>query len=259
MSNTALITGASSGIGRELARYHATKGGDLVITARRGSELDALKVELEAKHNITVTCIPLDLGTAGGAEALYAAVKDTGLRIDILINNAGFGGHGLFIERDLAADLAMIDLNIKALVILTHLVASDMVAQGSGKILHVGSTAGMIPGPLQATYFATKAFVNSFSQALDEELRAKGVTSTVLAPGGVATEFFDTAGLGGTDLGNNSASPASVAKIGYDAMIAGKLHVINERGISIMLNWLIPFMPRRMVLKMVRKMQTKPA
>jgi short-subunit dehydrogenase len=259
MSNTALITGASSGIGRELARYHATKGGDLIITARRGGELDALKTELEAKHNIAVTCIPLDLGAVGGAEALYTAIKDTGLRIDILANNAGFGGHGLFIERDLAADLAMIDLNVKALVILTHLVASDMVAQGSGKILHVGSTAGMIPGPLQATYFATKAFVNSFSQALDEELRAKGVTSTVLAPGGVATEFFDTADLGGTDLGNNSASPTSVAKIGYDAMIAGKLHVINERSISFMLNWLVPFMPRRMVLKMVRKMQTKPA
>lgn len=258
MPNLALVTGASSGIGRELARYHATRGGDLVITARRGAELDALKVELEGKHGVRVTGIPLDLGAEGGAEALHEAVKDAGLKVDILINNAGFGGHGAFAGRDLARDLAMIDLNVKALVTLTHLFANDMLKAGGGRILHVGSTAGMMPGPMQATYFATKAFVGSFSQAIDEEMRARGVTSTVLAPGAVATEFFDTADLNGTSLGNGAASAAAVAKVGYEAMLAGRLHVINDGRLGFLLNWIIPFLPRRTVLGMVRKMQTKP-
>jgi len=119
MSNTALITGASAGIGREFARYHAALGGDLIITARRAEALDALKVELEAAHGVSVTTVPLDLGAEGGAAALYDAVK--GQRIDVLINNAGFGGHGLFTDRALADDLAMIDLNVKALVALCHI------------------------------------------------------------------------------------------------------------------------------------------
>ena len=195
MPNTALVTRASSGIGRELARYHASKGGDLILTARRAEELENLKAELEQKHGITVATFPLDLGKIDGPQNLYDAVTAAGLQVDILIDNAGFGGHGLHIDRDLETDLAMIDLNVKSLVSLTHMFARDMASRGGGKILNVGSTAGMIPGPLQAVYFATKAFVNSFSQAIDEELRDKGVTSTVLAPGGVSTEFIDTAGL----------------------------------------------------------------
>lgn len=178
--------------------------------------------------------------------------------MDILINNAGFGGQGEFVERSFEADLGMIDLNVKALVALTHLVANDMVEQCSDKILHVGSTADFMPGPLQATYFATKAFVNSFSQALDEELRGKGVTSTVLAPGYVETEFAKAADLEGTGLVKGvSATAESVAQHGYDAMMAGKLVTINEYGLRFMINWLMLFMPHRMKLKMIRKMQTK--
>ncbi|MCP5073304.1 MAG: SDR family oxidoreductase [Rhodobacteraceae bacterium] len=257
MSNTALITGASSGIGKEFARYHAAKGGDLIITARREDALNALKAELEAAHRVSVHVIAADLGAADGPQSVYDGAKATGLLVDVLINNAGFGGHGLHIERDLAAEMAMIDLNVKSLVSLTHMVANDMVKQGGGKILNVGSTAGMIPGPLQAVYFATKAFVQSFSLAIDEELRDRGVTCTVLAPGAVKTEFFDLANLDGTNLGNSSKSAESVAKIGYDAMTAGKLHVINETGLNFMLNWIVPLLPRRRVLKMVRGMQTK--
>ncbi len=257
MPNTALITGASSGIGKELARYHAAKGGDLIVTARREDALNALKSELEADHGVSVHVVAADLGAVDGPKQVYDAVKKAGLQVDVLINNAGFGGHGAHIERDLADEMAMIDLNVKSLVSLTHMVANDMVKQGGGKILNVGSTAGMMPGPLQAVYFATKAFVNSFSQAIDEELRDKGVTSTVLAPGGVATEFLDVADLTDTNLGNSLKSAASVAKIGYDAMLAGKLHVINEWGLHIMLNWLVPLLPRRRVLKMIRGMQTK--
>jgi len=258
MSNTALITGASSGIGKEFARYHASKGGDLILTARREGALNDLKAELEGKHSITANVIALDLGADGGAEALYKAVKDAGLRVDILINNAGFGGHGIHIERDLAAEQAMIDLNVKSLVALTHEFGRDMAAQGGGKILNVASTAGFMPGPLQAVYFATKAFVKSFSQAVDHELRPKGVTCTVLAPGYVKTEFADVADLGGTDLvKQGGAMPKDVAKHGYDAMMRGKLVTVNELGLGILVNWVIPFLPRRMVLKLMAKMQTK--
>ena len=256
MPNTALITGASSGIGREFARYHAQQGGDVIITARRAGALDALKVELEAAHGIRVTVVPLDLGAPDGAARLYDAVK--GQKIDILINNAGFGGQGAFIERALEADLAMIDLNVSALVSLTHMVSRDMVANGGGKILNVSSTAAYVPGPLQATYFATKAFVSSFSQALDVEMRDKGVTVTALEPGYVKTEFAAVANLEGTGLAaQKGATPEQVAKFGYDAMLRGQLRAINEGQLRFVMNWVMPWLPRRTAMNMIKNMQTK--
>ncbi len=258
MSNTALITGASSGLGKEFARYHASLGGDVILTARREDALNALKSELEASHGIAAHVFALDLGTAEGADQLCDEVKAAGLRVDVLINNAGFGGHGLHVERDLAAERAMIDLNIKALVTLTHRIGNDMVAQGGGKILNVGSTAGFAPGPNQAVYFATKAFVNSFSQAVDHELRPSGVTCTVLAPGFVETEFAEVADLNGTSMTKaGGANAVEVVKHGYDAMIDGKLMTINDKRLSFMMTWLIPLMPRRMVLKAVGQRQSK--
>ncbi|MCF2871764.1 SDR family NAD(P)-dependent oxidoreductase [Octadecabacter sp. G9-8] len=257
MPNTALITGASAGIGAEFARYHASQKGDLILVARRLDKLDALKAELEAAHEITVHTIAQDLGVDGGADALVAAVDALGLDVDILINNAGFGGHGRHIDRDLGDEQAMIDLNVKALVTLSHAFGGRMAAKGGGKILQVGSTAGMMPGPLQAVYFATKAFVQSFSQALDHELRDHGVTSTVLAPGYVETDFAERADLGGTDLVKSGKTPQSVAKHGYDAMVAGKLVTVNETQLGILTQWIIPFLPRRMVLNMIEKMQSK--
>ena len=257
MPNTALITGASAGIGAAFARYHAAQKGDLILVARRKEALDALKAELEAAHGITVHTIAQDLGVAGGPEALISAVAGLGVEVNVLINNAGFGGHGKHIDRDLADEQAMIDLNVKALVALSHAFGGKMAAQGGGRILQVGSTAGFMPGPLQAVYFATKAFVNSFSQALDHELRDQGVTCTVLAPGYVETEFADRADLGGTDLVKDGATAASVAKHGYDAMMAGKLVTVNETRLSILTQWIIPLLPRRSVLKMVEKMQSK--
>jgi len=260
MPDTALITGASSGIGREFARLHAARGGDVIITARREAELQALKEEIEAAHGVTVHIIALDLGAEGGANALWDRVTELGIPVDILINNAGFGGQGAFIERNLAQDLAMIDLNVKALVTLTHHAMRPMADRGRGKILQVSSTAAYIPGPLQATYYATKAFVSSFSMALDQEMRAKGVTCTALEPGYVQTGFADAADLEGTDLvgaGEKGAQPVDVARIGYEAMLAGKLRVINDPMLRLQLRWLIPFAPHRMVLKMIEKMQTK--
>lgn len=258
MPNTALITGASSGIGKEFARYHASLGGNLILTARREAELQNLKTELETAHGITAHVIALDLGAEGGAEALLKAVANIGVKVDILINNAGFGGHGVHIERDIEAELAMIDLNISALVTLTHAFGGQMAAQGGGKIMNVGSTAGFIPGPNQAVYFATKAFVNSFSQAIDQELNAQGVTCTVLAPGYVETEFAQVANMEDTQMVKaGGATAASVAKHGYDAMLAGKLVTINDAKLSFLLNWAVPFLPRRTVLKMTQKTQAK--
>ena len=258
MPNTALITGASSGIGAEFARYHAKNGGDLVVVARRQEPLEALKNDLESAHGVSVTVITRDVGSPDQAKALFDAVKTMGIDVDILINNAGFGGHGNFLDRDLEKDLAMIDLNVSSLVTLSHLFGNDMKARSGGKMLQVSSTASFLPGPQQAIYFATKSFVTSFSQAIDQEMRPHGITSTALCPGYVPTEFASVADLEGTELTKQKgATPASVAKFGYDAMMNGKLVVINERQLGFMLNWVIPFAPRRLVLNMVAKMQAK--
>ena len=259
MHDTALITGASSGIGKEFARLHATHGGDLVIVARRGQELEELKRELESKHKVSVRCVALDLTAPGAAQQLFDQVTADGVAVEYLINNAGFGGHGYFHEREWAKDHAMIELNVTALTELTRLFLPAMVERKRGRILNVASTAAFIPGPLQAVYYATKAYVLSFSQAVDEELRSLGanVTITALCPGAVATEFVSAGDLEGVDVFKNARSPASVARVGYQAMKKGKLVAINELSLSFMLNWIVPFLPRRMVLKLSRRTMEK--
>ncbi|MEL7230479.1 MAG: SDR family oxidoreductase [Pseudomonadota bacterium] len=259
MANTALITGASGGIGEAFARYHASKSGDLVLVARREEALEALKGELEQKHGVSVHVIAQDMAEPDAAQKVMDGVKAAGVTLDILINNAGFGGHGKHIERDLAEEMAMVDLNVKGLMALTHATAKDMVARGVlGRILNVSSTAGFVPGPLQAVYFATKAFVTSYSEAVNHELRDTGVTITVLAPGYVETNFADRADLEGTKLvQNNPATPESVAKHGYDAMMARDTITINDPKLRFMMRWLIPLSPRKTVLKMIEDMQAK--
>ncbi|NNE51651.1 MAG: SDR family oxidoreductase [Sulfitobacter sp.] len=258
MSKVALVTGASSGIGKEFARYHAEKGGDVVLTARREETLKEIKAELEKEHGISAHVFACDLGKAGAAGELYGRIKKAGLDVDILINNAGFGGQGKHIDRALEDELDMIDLNVKALVSLTQQVAQEMVERGSGKILNVGSTAGFMPGPNQAVYFATKAFVKSFSEALAQEMQGTGVTVTLLAPGYVETEFAERSGLTGTKLvSGGGATPRSVAKHGYDAMRRGEIVTVNEKMLGFAVNWVIPLLPRRSVLKMVERMQAK--
>lgn len=257
MGNTALVTGASSGIGAELARLHAVKGGNLVLVARREEALNQLKLELEKAHNIKATVIVADLAQTDAAEKIFTATEVAGIQIDILVNNAGFGGHGKFHERDLARDQAMMQVNMVSLVNLTHLYLQGMVSRNSGKILHVASTAGFLPGPLQAVYFATKAFVVSFSQAIAQELSDTNVTSTVLCPGTVATEFVKAGNLEGNAMWDNAASPQSVAKCGYETMMKGELVKINEPSLSFMLNWVMPFVPRKTVLKISQQKMEK--
>ena len=257
MAETALITGASSGIGEELARYHASKGGNVVLVARSEDKLNELKAELENTYKIKADVIGVDLAKPDSAEQIFEATEKAGLQIDILVNNAGFGGPGKFHERELASDQAMMQVNMVTLVNLTHLYLQGMVARNSGKILHVASTAAFMPGPLQAVYYATKSFVLSFSQAIAQELKDTNITSTVLCPGTVATGFVAAGDLDGIKAWDNAATPESVAKCGYDAMIKGDLVKINEKGLDFMANWVIPFMPRKTVLNISQKFMEK--
>lgn len=252
----ALITGASSGIGLELAHIHAEQGGNLVIVARSQDKLESLKVELESKYNVQVHTVVKDLTMPNASVEVYNEVKSLGLSIDYLINNAGFGGIGKFIERDIQQDLSMIQLNVMALVELSHLYINDFVKKGSGKVLQVSSTASLVPGPLQATYYATKAFVTSFSNALAEELEGTGVTVTNLMPGATDTGFGKVSGMDKTKLFDDLSSARSVAQDGYDAMLAGELDKISGLTFSQkMLMKMMPFLPKKLILKQIRGMQ----
>ena len=257
MGSTALITGASGGIGAELARYHAARGGDLVLVARSEDKLKALQLELENAHKIKVMVVVADLAQPESADHIFSATEQAGLNIDILINNAGFGGHGKFHERQLRKDQAMMQVNMVSLVNLTHLYLQGMVQRNYGKILHVASTAAFMPGPLQAVYYATKSFVVSFSQAISQELEGTNVTSTALCPGAVATGFVSAGDLEGIKVWDKAATAESVAKCGYDAMINGDIVKINDKGLNFLLNWIIPFLPRKTILKLSRQAMEK--
>jgi uncharacterized protein len=255
---TALVTGASSGIGTELAREHAKRGGDLVLVARRRDRLEALQRELEAAHGVRVSIFDRDLALPDAAESLVRELEDAGLRIDVLINNAGFGGHGKFHQRDWADDKQMIQLNIMTLAALTRLLLPAMIARRSGHVLNVASVAGFLPGPLQATYYATKAFVLTLSEALSNELKGAGVTVTVLCPGATQTEFESRANLGGTRLFVAGVAPASaVAACGYAAMLKGKSLAIPGLSNKFMARVLIPLTPRPLVTWISRQVMEK--
>lgn len=256
MKNVALITGASSGIGLELAKIHASKGGDLVLVARREDEMNKLKSELEAKYSIQVKVFKSDLSQPGAAKVLAERLSEAKIQIDVLMNNAGFGGHGLFHERNIEQDMEMIRLNAMALTELTHYIVPQMIQRGKGRILNTASSAAFMPGPLQAVYFATKAYVVSFSQAIHHELKPFGISVTALCPGPVKTGFEKTAGLEGVDLFKMALSPEHTAKKGYRGMEKARMIVFDQKLITFSVNWIIPFVPRKMLLKMIEKMQT---
>ncbi len=258
MKHTALITGASNGIGLELARIHAKRGGNLVLVARSQDKLNLLADELRAQYNgIRITVITQDLAMPQAAQSVFAQTEQLGIQVDILMNNAGFGGHGRFFERELAKEQQMIQLNIATLTELSHLYLQGMVARRGGKILNVSSTASFMPGPLQAVYYATKAYVTSFSQAVAEEVREFGVTVTALCPGAVATDFVATGDLQGVGVWKNAKSAQSVAEYGYRAMEKGELVAFNEGKLKFALEWVIPLLPRKTVLKMSRRAMEK--
>ncbi|ATX76454.1 MAG: SDR family oxidoreductase [Reinekea forsetii] len=257
MSNTALITGASGGIGLELARIHAQKGGNLILVARSEAKLNALAEELSAQHGISVTVIVEDLAQPESAQRIFDQTEKLGLQVDTLINNAGFGGHGLFHERSLLAEQQMMQVNMISLTNLTHHYSQGMVARRQGKILNISSTASFMPGPLQAVYYASKAFVTSFTQAIAQEMAEFNVTATALCPGPVATGFVSAGNLEGVDIFKNAKTARSVAQCGYTAMEQGELVAFNEAGLKFALNWIIPLLPRKILLKISRKAMEK--
>jgi short-subunit dehydrogenase len=257
MKNTGLITGASSGIGKELARLHAEKGRDLIIVARREDELKELKKGLESRCKVEVKVIVKDLTAPNACQEVFDEISAAGIEVDYLFNNAGFGGRGNFWEQELGSQTSMIDLNVQAVVKLTHLFLPGMVERGKGKVLHTSSTAGFMPGPLQAVYFATKAFVNSFSKAVAFELEGTGVSMTALCPGAVKTEFAETAGFDPEgDMFGGGKTPRYTAEKGYEAMEAGKLEVITEFGLKVMIKAGLPFTPERVGMGQIKKMQS---
>ncbi|MGM9478107.1 SDR family NAD(P)-dependent oxidoreductase [Pedobacter sp. GSP4] len=219
----ALITGATSGIGLELAKLLAKDNFNLIIVARGEDKLSSVATLLN-KQGVEVLTISKDLSQPGSAEALYNEIKEKAIQVEVLINDAGQGAYGKFIETDLEKELAIIHLNISSLITLTKLFLKEMVARGRGKILNVASVAGKAPGPYQAVYHGTKAFVHSFNEAVRSEVAGTGVTITSLLPGATDTDFFRKADMLDSKIvqSGDLADPAAVAKDGYEAMLAGK-------------------------------------
>jgi len=200
MTKTALITGASGGIGKELAYIHAEKGGDLIIVARSKDKLEDFKKVLEFNHKVEVKVIVKDLSLPNAAKEVYDEVKKENIQVDYLINNAGFGLVGEFYKLPLARQQQMIALNMTSLTEMTHLFLADFTKRNAGKILNVSSTASLMPGPLQAVYFASKAYVTSFSNAIAGELFDTNITVTNLMPGATETGFGAISGMDKTQI-----------------------------------------------------------
>ena len=253
---TALITGASSGIGLDLAKLMAPSF-DLIITARNQGDLESIARELEAAHGNHVHVIPGDLAKADAPQQLFSEIERRGLQVDILVNNAGFGSYGAFAESDLQTDLDMIQVNIAALTSLAKLVLPGMLARKRGRIMNVASTAGFQPGPLMAVYYATKAYVIMFSEAIANELKGSGVTVTCLCPGATATKFAGRAKMEESRLFKMGAMRSEdVARAGYKAMMRGRTMVVPGL-INKLLMQSVRFSPRKLVTAISRMVQEK--
>lgn len=252
---TVLITGASSGMGYEYAKIFSEKGYRCILVARREEKLKKIANDLQISNpKSQIQYIVLDLSLSDAASVLYEKLKQRNINVDILINNAGFGEYGSFIESDRERQLNMIALNCLSVISLTHTFLNGMLSRGHGKILNVASVAAFQPGPFMAVYFATKSFVLSFSEALSYELSGSGVTVTVLCPGATSTEFNKTEDPNKSIPGfkNSLASAESVASFGYNSLMKGSSVAVY--GIKNQLSvFLIRFLPRKVVLFFVAK------
>lgn len=254
---TALITGASGGIGEAFARKMAASGYNVILVARSADKLHALEQELVATYTITATGLPYDLTDPGAPQAIYETLQAQALTVDLLINNAGYATYGKFHEADLQKELNMIQLNITTLVDLTHRFLPSMVARRRGRILNVASTAAFQAGPLMAVYYASKAFVLSFSEALANELEGTGVTVTALCPGPTASGFQARAAMEESKLVQSGLMTSeAVVERGYAGLLAGETVVIP--GLYNQLGALAPrFLPRKLITRTVRNMQER--
>jgi short-subunit dehydrogenase len=251
---TALITGASSGIGLDLARVMAPDF-DLILSARNQSRLEQLAKELQGQHGNRVHVIPSDLARPEAPKEIFAEVTRRGLQVHVLVNNAGFGSYGPFADTESQAELDMIRVNITALTELTKLALPGMLERKRGRIMNVASTAGFQPGPLMAVYYATKAYVISFSEAIANELKDSGIAVTCLCPGATETEFAKRADMEKSRLFKmGKMRSEDVARAGYQAMLSGKTLIIP--GVK---NWLLAesvrFSPRKLVTAIARTLQ----
>jgi len=252
-NKTALITGASSGIGYELARLFAQDGFNLVIVSRDQNVLNQVAEDLKNLGAPTVTVIAKDLSKPGAPKEVYERTEELEINVNILVNDAGVGEHGFFVETDIERDLEIIQLNIVALVHLTKLYLRDMVANRNGQILQLASIAAYQPTPLLSVYSATKAFVLSFTDSLINELKDTNVTVTALIPGATDTDFFYKANAENTKVAQtNLADPADVARAGYEGLMKGKHHAIPSAGIKAQVV-LSNILPRETITNMARQ------
>lgn len=253
---TSLITGASGGIGTELARLFAADGFDLVLVARRKEKLDELKNELESAHKIKVSVFECDLSKDGAAQKVFAFTQEQKISVDVLVNNAGFGDWGLFAECNIEKQNQMIHLNILSLTELTRLFVPQMTERKSGRILNVASIASFMPGPKMSVYYASKAFVRSFTEALSVELKKSGVTVTALCPGPVATDFWETAEAGSSKIFKSLifADSKYIARYGYKKLMKRKVLAIPGTSTQAFA-FLTKILPRSLVRNLVYKIQ----
>lgn len=263
MRKTALVTGASSGIGRELAKCFAADGHDLVLVARSQDELEALARQFAQEHGVTTTVIAKDLFNPQAAREVYEDVRSRGIEVNYLVNDAGQGVYGKFCETDLEQELAIIELNVVSLVVLTKLFLRDMVARNEGRVLQLASMASTHPTPWSAVYSGTKAFIYYFSEAVSNELEGTNVTMTALRPGATDTDFFRKEGALDAKMVREGKldDPAKVARDGYEAMMRGKDHVVSGAKNKVM-DKTANVMPEKMVAKQMAKLhepaKTKP-
>ncbi len=251
---TALVTGASGGIGLELSRLFARDGYNLILVARSAEKLKALAVELEQAHGITAVVLPADLGQPGSAQEVYRQVQTRSIQVDALVNNAGFGMMGALANARLEDSLEMIELNLASLTVLTQLFLPGMIQRGFGHILNVGSTGSFSPVPTMAVYGATKAYVLSFSEAIAEELRGTGVSVTALCPGVTITGFQARSGAGEARMVTmGSMTAEQVALIGYKALMHGQ-PVIIPGFWNALLIFATRFSPRSLMARMTKRL-----
>jgi short-subunit dehydrogenase len=254
---TALVTGASGGIGLELARLFAEDGHDLVLVARSKDKLSSLADELKAKHNVSARVLPADLARAEAPREIFDELQREGVNVDALVNNAGVGSYGLFAETDLKAELDLLQINVVALTHLTKLFLPAMIARRRGYVMQVASTAAFQPGPLMAVYYASKAYVLHFSEALSNETEGTGVHISALCPGPTETGFVAAAGMEESKLFDRNAMTArEVAEAGYRGMLEGRTIVIPGRRNALVAH-AVGLLPRGLVTKVVRGIQER--
>jgi short-subunit dehydrogenase len=257
-SEMVLITGASSGIGYELCKLFANDNYSLIIVARDRKRLGQVASELHRLYDTDVYSITCDLSDIHAAETLYRKLLQKKLTVEVLVNNAGYGLHGFFSETSLDDELAMIQVNITSLTHLTKLILPGMISRKSGKILNVASTAAFQPGPMMAVYYATKAYVLHFSEALTAETRETGITVSVLCPGPTRTQFQLRAGIGNSYLTNSKIlmDAGQVAEAGYRGLMKGKTLIVPGYFNKIS-SQIHRFVPRRLIVKLIYNIQKK--